>query len=467
MPDIKPVVSLLIRDLGRVEPRLYECLSIINDQLSEVTTKLERLELESMLEEVVEGVTDINSPIVEYIFTGSTVRLFWDEVGDALFYEIREGTVWKTASFRTRTVNLQVDLDPLPIGVTTFLIKSITADNRYSEKTTTIPVIVPSIPPVVVKVNVIDNIILFRWDPPQSAFTINFYEVSQNDNLIGNTRDTFFTRFETTSGEYTYKIIARDIYGNTSIDAQIVVGVNQPPDYVLQYDRVSTLDGTRVNILKTDNAIFGCVVNETWQEHFASRGWNTIQDQIDANYPYYIQPTGRTGSYEEVVDFGFIFNAVLVSINWNTTHIDPNNQVVVTVKLATSIDNITFEPFATGASQLITNARYLKIRLEFVSNNDRAGITLFELNTVVSVKREQDGGEVEALSTDTNGTPVTFSKDFKDIDSVTATVKDTEAFIPVVDFVDTPNPSGFEVYVFDRSGNRASKTVEWSARGVV
>lgn len=92
-------------------------------------------------------------------------------------------------------------------------------------------------------------------------------------------------------------------------------------------------------------------------------------------------------------------------------------------------------------------------------------------NVVISinVKRENDGGEADAISTHVNGTPVTFNKPFKDIESITATVKSLtgEPFTTIVDFNDIPNPWGFTVRVYDTSGLRVSKRIEWKVRGIV
>jgi len=37
--------------------------------------------------------------------------------------------------------------------------------------------------------------------------------------------------------------------------------------------------------------------------------------------------------------------------------------------------------------------------------------------------------------------------------------------VPVVDFVDSPNPTGFKVYLFNTSGTRVSGNFTWQCRG--
>ena len=471
MPDVQTEIDLLIGDRGRSDPRLHAALVKLNAQLSELTLRVNPLVKQFSELKSTAAIDSVTSPTAAYELTGRTVRLSWDAVVGAVYYEVRVGDVWETAFFKTRTVNRIIDLDPIAVGTTTYLIKSISGALGYSEDTTVINVTIPPIPAIGIENEIIDNTVLLRWTAPPSEFNIDFYELFRNNDPIGTTRDTFITRFETAGGDYIYKIIAHDLYGNKSAESTIEIAVNEPVDYVLQYSQISDLDGAKVNTLVIEDGqfpvLFASIRMEPWSNHFQRLGWNTIKNQIDAGYPYYLQPTDLTGSYEELIDFEVVFSFSLITVSWNTIQLDDNNKVIVRVELSWSEDGVNYSAFTAGSSQLASNIRYLKVKLKFTAPDDHASILLFELGIFASVKREQDGGEVEAISTDADGTPVLFKKDFKDIESVTATVKDTLAYIPVVDFLDAPNPTGFTVYVFDRLGVRASKTVEWSARGVV
>ena len=473
MPDIQTEVDLLIGDRGRTDPRLFAALSKLNSQLARITLMVEPLVAQSELQDLGEIDIDTDSPIASFLFTGNTLRLLWQAVSGAFYYEIRVGIDWDTASFQARTVNLRVDLEPIAVGSTTYLIKSINGEFEYSQTTTTLVVTVPEIPNISLEGRVIDNTILIRWDPPVSSFTIDYYEIFREDISLGRTRDTFFTRYEAVGGLFTYKIIAVDLYGNRSIssDAALSLDVSAPPDYVLQYSRISDLSGTRVGSglsgpLPFPSLLFS-IIDETWEEHFTNNGWANIQDQLDAGYPLYIQPTGLSGSYTETFDFETLFSTTIITIQWNSIQIGDKSTVTVKIASSSTATGENFLPYTLGSSQLINNIRRLRLRLEVSNPNDDSLLVIYGLGIYASIKREQDGGEINALKTDTNGTPVTFNKIFKDIETVVATVKETEAFIVVVDFLDAPDPTGFEVYVFNRLGVRVTKTVEWSARGVI
>ena len=84
----------------------------------------------------------------------------------------------------------------------------------------------------------------------------------------------------------------------------------------------------------------------------------------------------------------------------------------------------------------------------------------------LAVKKAVDSGQVAALATDVDGTQVNFNRFYKDVDSITVSVKEITDFNVVVNFVDIPNPTFFKVLVFDKNGVRASRTVYWLSRGI-
>jgi hypothetical protein len=98
---------------------------------------------------------------------------------------------------------------------------------------------------------------------------------------------------------------------------------------------------------------------------------------------------------------------------------------------------------------------------------DRISITsFFNLIFRFEVKKIVDSGEVLANAADPDGTLVNFNRIFKDVDAITASVKEVVDFNVVINFVDIPDPTFFKVLVYDKNGVRASKTVYWVARGV-
>ena len=469
--DQSQVINQLITGLQIKDPKLYQALTIIAEQLGQTTRAISPI-VTAVSSRIVSAAALIPPDSPGYTLTPTTIRLYWTRpaIDGVLSYEVRFGGAdWDTATFILRTTSTQVDVTPFTGAAGTYRVKTMNDEGSYSAIEATINVVVVFPGAVVITGQVIDNNILLQWTPDLESFAIDYYEIQRDGVVQGTVKGTFISYFEVVSSSYTYTIIPVDIAGNRGIETSVELLVNQPPDYVLQDEHISTLNGTRTDVLLLDGpALLANVVAQTWQDHFTTRAWLDPQDQVDAGYPIYIQPADLTGDYEEVIDFGLLLSNVIAAVRFNVEMITSVGNMLTVVKLATSPDNVTYSAFSTGASQFLPSLRYLKVRLEFTASLDTVLMKLTNLIVTIAVKRENDGGEEIADAGDVLGTPVTFNKDFKDIESITCTVKTPqEPYVVVVDFADVPNPTGFNVFVFDSAGIRVTKTIEWKARGVV
>lgn len=463
------ILKDILRDFNRDMQVVYETIAPIQEAVRPIISG---------------GGTGLASEPLNFVVQVNlnSILLTWESPGSAArTYEIRRSgeLIWNTASFVTRTPSLSVNLAPLPTGAYYFLIKTIDSFGNYSPNFAwAIGTVVPPGKPFVTAA-VIDNNVLLNWTTPTASFTIDRFRLYRNDQVYGVLRATFVSTFETVAGEYTYGVEAIDIAGNVSEIGYVTTIVNTPPDYQLQDRRFSNLDGTMENVVRTSTPTLIACVNdeELWNAHFTARGWNTPQDQINAGYPIYVQPSETTGWYEEIIDYGLEIQNTIVTIETQLIQIVP--EVTILIKLAHSTDGVIYTPFVTGASQFIQIFRYLKIRIEFTGSSDKALAELTLIQTTIDVKREVDGGEVIAFAggihndadgipvDHTNGTPVKFNKVFKDVNSITATADSIEPIIIIYDFTDIPNPTGFKVFALDSTGYRVTYLVSWKARGIV
>lgn len=462
-------IEALIQGIQIDNPRLYQILMELNGGLLSVQAELNPIVRQAALPPP-ESPLSTTPTTFTFIFTPITVRFSWAHVDGALLYEVRKGTVWETAAFQLRTSSLQADIDPLLSGTHTYLLKTLNIEGEYSTNSISLVVTVPTIGPVTISKEVIDNNVLLRWSAPSSVFRILNYEISKNGVIIGNVDSTFFTIFENVAGTYTYRIVSIDVAGNRGTNSDISVEVRTPPDYALQDQRTSALNGTRVNVGRSDvPSLVGPIsTTETWTDHFVNNSWTTIQDQVSAGFELYLEPSVATGSYEEVIDYGVVINNSIATITFNYNLLNAPEDVAIVIQMATSTDGISYTSFVAGATQFIPTMRYLKFRIELAAASSNALIEIYNVAISLNVKRENDGGEVSALSSDSGGTTVNFTKAFKDIETITATAKSvTEPFVVIIDFNDIPNPVFFKIYVFDTTGNRVSQICEWKARGII
>jgi hypothetical protein len=93
-------------------------------------------------------------------------------------------------------------------------------------------------------------------------------------------------------------------------------------------------------------------------------------------------------------------------------------------------------------------------------------LRLSNIRVILAVKRITEKGRGTAVSTDSGGTEVFFTKSFINVDNIEVTAKGTTAIVPVYDFTDVPNPTSFKVLLFDLAGSRVSGEFSWSAGGI-
>jgi hypothetical protein len=461
------VLKEILRDYNKEVLRINETLGIINERIAPPTG----------------GTGAPGASPAPPNFDGQvqllSIFLFWSaSEPSAHMYEIRRSPVlnWDIASFVTRTPSLTVNLPPLLAGTYYFMIKSIDALGNYSSGYSSVNLTVGNPLAPTVTATVIDNNVLLYWSIPKSSHQISYYNLYKDDVLFGIDRGTFTPIFETISGTYTYSVEPVDIAGNIGGRGSVTTIVNQPPDFELEDQRVTDLYGTRVNVARLPDpytastptlkaSLLACTnIVKTWEEHFTSRSWTTIEEQINAGYPIYAQPTELTGSYEEVIDYLTEISNTIATINYQ--FVEHVAQVGLVIKLAWSTDNVTFTPFTIGNSQFIPLFRYLKMRLEFTCDTDKALGEFSMIQITLDVKKEMDSGYIIANKDDLDGTWVAFTKQFKDIDSITATADSIEPIDVIYNYVDVPDPEGFYIFALDTTGNRVTYLVTWKARGI-
>ena len=133
--------------------------------------------------------------------------------------------------------------------------------------------------------------------------------------------------------------------------------------------------------------------------------------------------------------------------------------------LGYSEDNITYSD-AVAFEVYASDFRYIKVRVDVTSASGLDLLQVVEAAIQVDVKLKTDEGRATAASGDVGGTTVTFNRTFADIRSIVVTPLSTTAVTAVYDFVDTPSPTSFDVYLYDNSGTRLSGDFSWTARGV-
>lgn len=415
------------------------------------------------------------APATNGSFVGNTFVFDWSDVNGSLtteYYEIRYGTTSSTWATATKLATAKTSIYSTTatwIGTRRFFVAAIDLKGNYGTANFYDAIInAPSVP-TGITAQVIDNNVLLQWNASTGTLPVTAYEIRKGSvystaTVIGTKSGQFTTVFETTSGTYTYWVTAIDAAGNYGANGSVKAAVAAPPDYVLQSLINSTFNGTKTNFVAESGTLVGHIdPTETWQSHFSSRSWTTMQDAINAGYTIYAQPSTTTGSYVETVDYGTTLAASKVTATLNSTQV--SGTTTITPKISVSTNNTTWTDYAGQSSVYATNFRYAKVTYDFSGSGGDDIVRINGLTIKLDNKLISDAGTASVLATDSGGTQINFNVPFVDVDSITVTPKGTTQLTAVYDFVDAPNPTGFKVLVFNSSGSRVSCDVSWSAKG--
>lgn len=388
-------------------------------------------------------------------------------------YEIRQGASWaagvKVDSTKATSYRRKVDYS----GARTYWIAAVDVQDNYGEPDSlsvniTIPSVVTS-----QRVEVIDNNVLLFWNPPTTGtLPVDRYEVRKgaswaSGEVVGsNGNSTFAAVFEQSGGTYTYWIAAVDSAGNFGVAASIVAAVSQPPDYILRNDMNSDFSGTKVNALPFEGGLLLPVnTTETWTQHFVNNGYATPQAQITAGNPLYIEPGMTSATYTEAIDYGTTLPATTISVTLNSTAVAG----AVTASCQIKYSNVSATGPWTNApagatSTLATNFRWVQVVYTFTAAGGPHLLKVNALNIKLSVKNRTDSGS-GVITNATTGVYIPFGYAFIDADTPIVQPQGTVPLIAVVDYTDTPNPTGFTVYLYTTAGVKTTGSFSWTVRG--
>ncbi|KRB18654.1 phage tail protein [Rhizobacter sp. Root16D2] len=322
------------------------------------------------------------------------------------------------------------------------------------------------------RAEVVDNNALLYWTAPTSgSLPIDRYEVRKGASwaagaIVGsNGNSTFTAIFEQQAGVFTYWVAAFDSAGNTGAPVGIVATVNQPPDYVLRTQIRSTFSGTATNLFLEDGALLGPVAPETWAQHFESHGWITPQQQVDAGFPLYAQPSVAAATYDETFDYGTALPSTIVTVTLGATVVA--GQVASSCQIYTKLNSAdAWTAAAAGAtSVLAASFRYVRVVWSFSCSAGANLLRITSFDVKLSNKLKTDSGRF-VITNAAAGVAVPFAVPFIDADTPLCQANGTTALLPIVDFLDVPNPTGFTVYLLNpQTGQKVTGTGSWTARG--
>lgn len=410
---------------------------------------------------------------------GANVQLVWSLSSSDLpikFYRVRK------AGVLVAEVNSTLYTAPIDwAGDKTFTVAAVDiGDNESTALSQTVSVAAVSAV-ASFTATVVVNTVLFYWQPPlYHALPIVLYRMRRGGTTWGTATpigekagdQTFTTYFEGSEGTYKYWIAAVDSAGNEGTPTSIDVNVDAPPGFRLQSEW-NTLAGTLTNMVTWDGEVYAPVnATETFQQHFDNNSWTTPQAQVSANLDPYLEPSQSTSTYVQTFDAtgtASDLTSSLITLAYTGVVVDGNPTITPKIEIATNAAPSTWQDLGNVWQAFAAGFRYIRITLTVGSSGSDDLLRISNVNLKLALKSETDAGSM--TSGDFTGSParcsVTFNKSFIDVDSIVVTPKGTAFRIAVVDFTDAPNPTGFDVYIYNSAGTNTPTDFSWSAVGAV
>lgn len=429
-------------------------------------------------------------PSLSERFEGSNFVLSWtEEEGDFPVdgYEIRrEGSDWASATKVDTLKARELKIDADWSGTTIWRVKEIDVAGNFSpEGAITATVTPPAKPPnLASKVIAID--VLLNWDDIQGTLPTAQYRVYRNTDPtaaftdVGTKRllsvdGTFAAIKEDTPQDVRYWVTTVDTAGNESDPSTVVVTVEALNDFVVQGrfedDFTSGITADTFTKLPGINELLGPYdISNTVDDHYA--GFSTTDDIINAGFPFVLQPTRVTaGSYQNEYDIGAVLGQTLITVAFDAEVMDGNPSTSVTIESKAAAGD-AYTVLTNGTQVLASDVRFIRVTIEVASDSDDDLLSLTNLLVQARIRRLTVEDTVTATATETDaplgGTKVTLEKTFLDIQSVIASVKgDNSGFTAFADWEDVEDQNTMHLWVYDANGNRATKDVSYSVRGLV
>ncbi len=277
------------------------------------------------------------------------------------------------------------------------------------------------------------------------------------------------------SGQKRIWLVAEDVAGNLSEPTFIDVSVSLPGNFALITSWDFSFTGQGVNTYLSNGVLYlPFNTTETWGQHFSSNGWQSPQNQVDAGFPFYAQPTALSGSYSEVRDLGKIIPSVTIKVVIQSAIVAGNP--VSSTLIEWSSDNVSFSAAPVGATDAqAKNVRYVRVSYK-VDSADRKGIlSLQRVNVTIGGEEKTEFAELFIRAADVNGTKYVTTKGFFDVVGVQVTPRSSALGVssgfgrtPEAYWTDTNAPTvPAEVYVvgYNASGQRTDGYVSLQING--
>jgi predicted phage tail protein len=246
------------------------------------------------------------------------LTLTWNPVADYIdAYEIREGTVWETATKVDRLNATSKTLGAVTAGTHNYLIKAIDTSGNLSTTATSLSVTVNAAAAPSPQWTLVGSDEIISWAIPSSVFKIDRYEIRVGATFaasvyVDTTKATSLRRKVDYVGGRTYWVTAYDVLDNAGAAGSLTVNINAPGDITAPRSEVvdnnvllywqppatGSLPVDRYEVRKGASYAGGAVVGSNGNSTFCG-----VFEQQSGTYSYWvaaIDTAGNVGSSKAI-----------------------------------------------------------------------------------------------------------------------------------------------------------------------
>lgn len=334
-------------------------------------------------------VTAAIAPSVASSFIGPDALLEWTIPTATLpieQYEVRYGSDFASGASLGKIKGTVFRFKAEWSGARTFWVAAIdTAGNVGTAGSAGLTVVHPSAPTITP--TTVQNLFSMTWNDAAQSLPVDRYEIRRGATFAGANSLGFLTArvyngFELVGGSYTYWVVGYDTAGNQGTESSAAITVDNPPGLTVYESVNSVFGGTYSNaILSEGDVVFPVDATETWASHFTSNSYTTPQNQIDAGFPPYLEPSESSGYYEETIDHGSALASCNVIVNATTQTIDGTPTIACLISWKLNSGDAWTDLSAGFSGSIASSARYFKVRITCSSSggDDLASLDVLQI----------------------------------------------------------------------------------------
>lgn len=345
---------------------------------------------------------------------------------DYVSTELRIGSSWSSSLVVANKNATSHFLSWQPAGQLTLLAKHIDRFENPSSGTATASIFIS--PPARVQISRSDvqvNTVALGWQDAKTTQPIKSYSIYTGTGgalfadctlygKAGSDSRSDVVIFRSAGAKRIY-IVAEDMAGNLGSPSSLDVNVTLPTNFVLSSEWDANWSGAKTNAYVEADALFLPVLaSESWDEHFASRGWMHTDAQAAAGYPMVFQPSGLVGSYVEQHDIGKIIASAKISVVVQSVTL--SGAVTPSVLIEWSADASTWTAGPLGVTDVqATQLRHVRVTYSVTASGGDDLVKIQRVHVSVASEEKTEFAFLNISAADVNGTAYTTTKGFYDV----------------------------------------------------